>query len=240
MSDRAPYRRVVVKVSGESFCGPGAAGIQPEALTALAEELQAARGAGAQLAVVVGAGNFVRGRQLADRAGITRPTGDDMGMLCTVVNALALRDALTARGLPAAAMSAVPVGALCDPFDRRRAIRRLAAGDVVVFAGGTGCPFFTTDMCAALRAAETGADAVLKATKVDGVFDSDPHANPDARKYERLAYRQVLADRLGVMDLPAVALCMENHIPVLVFRLAERGNLARAVAGEAVGTLIAD
>ena len=238
MGQEAAYRRVVLKVSGEAFCAPGGFGIEPAALKALVSELAGAREMGVQVAMVVGGGNFFRGRTLAQAGAIDRPTADAMGMLATVMNALALADALEAAGMPAQATSAVAMGDMCEPFDRRRVVSHLEAGRIVLLGGGTGQPFFTTDTCAALRACQIGADALLKATKVDGVFEGDPVIHPEARKFDRLSYGEVLSRQLEVMDLAAVSLCMESRIPVVVFKLDKPGNLAAAVGGEAVGTII--
>jgi len=239
MGTAGHYRRVLVKISGESLCAAGGSGIDAGAIRATVTELAAARQTGAQIAVVVGAGNFLRGRDLQSADFIPRVTADGMGMLATVINGLALGEALKAAGIDARVHSAFPAGGFCEPFVRGRADRQLNEGRVVVLAGGTGQPFFTTDTCAALRAAQLDADAMMKATKVDGVFDADPATCPDATKFDRLTYAEVLARRLGVMDLAAVSLCMESKIPVIVFRLADPGRLAAAVGGEAVGTTIA-
>jgi uridylate kinase len=230
---------VLLKVSGEALCAPDGAGLDSEALSALAGELAAVRRTGVQIALVVGGGNFLRGATLSAAGQVGRAVADSMGMLATVMNALALTEVLRARDVPALAMSAVPMGDLCEPFNRTRAIDALDSGRLVVLGGGTGQPFFTTDTCAALRACQLAADALLKATKVDGVFEADPVTHPGARKFDRLTYAEVLARRLGVMDLAAVSLCMESRIPVIVFRLATKGNLAAAIQGRPVGTTIA-
>jgi len=240
MAEPPQYRRVVLKISGESLCSPGGSGIDPAAMGAVTEEIASVAQGAAQLGLVVGAGNFIRGRDLAAATCVRRATADSMGMLATLVNGLALRDALADAGIESRVMSAIPAGTICETFSRDRAVEHLGAGRVVLFAGGTGSPFFTTDMAAALRACEIGAQIVLKATKVDGVYDSDPMSNPAARKYDRLTYGQVLTDRLGVMDLAAVGMCMDNHIPVLVFQFSQPGNLARAMGGQDIGTLITD
>lgn len=240
MTDRTAYKRVLLKVSGESLCSPGGGGIQADALADVAGQIADIAKTGVQLGVVTGGGNLIRGRDLAHVTDVQPATAHQMGMLATLANALALRDALTAAGLRARAMSAIPVGGVCETFSRWRAIELIEKGRVVVFGGGTGSPFVTTDMCAAIRAREIDAEVVLKATKVDGVFDSDPNENPNAKKYDRLTYAKVLADRLGVMDLAAVGMCMEQKIPVLVFQLSSPGALAGAVRGENVGTLISD
>ena len=237
MATGEPYRRVVLKLSGEALCASGGFGIDPEAIERLAGELKAAHEVGSQIGLVVGGGNFIRGRTVAAEW-LDRAVADSMGMLATVINALALAEALKAAGVDAVATSAVPVGPVCETIRRERVIEHLEAGRVVLLGGGTGQPFFTTDSGAALRACQIGADAVLKATKVDGVFDSDPVGNPEARRFDRLSYGDVLARRLGVMDLAAVSLCMEAAIPVIVFNMTRPGALAAAVRGESVGTVI--
>jgi len=240
MPARPRYRRALVKVSGESFSGPGRTGIDPAALTALVAELLPVARMGVQMAVVVGAGNLIRGRDLAGRESIRRLTADYMGMTATVINALALRDALDAGGQPARVLSALDMAGVCEPFIVGRAIRHLEKGRVVILAGGTGSPFFTTDTGAALRAREIEANVILKATKVDGVFDKDPATNPKARKFDRLTYQQVLEGRLGVMDLTAISMCLESRIPIVVLQLSRPGSLAAAVRGEPVGTTISE
>lgn len=240
MTEAPRYKRVLVKLSGESFSGAGGSGIEPALLGRVVQEVAAVREMGVEAALVVGGGNFVRGRDLMADASIRRTTADYMGMLATVMNGLALRDALEARGVPARLLGAIPMPPVCEPFAARRAIDHLQRGRVVIFAGGTGSPFFTTDTCASLRAAEISADALLKATKVDGVFNADPEKDPAARKYRRLTYQQVLADRLGVMDLAAVSMCMEVRIPIVVFEFSRPGSLAAAVRGADIGTLIAE
>ncbi len=234
------YGRVVVKLSGEMLCSPGAFGIDADAVGMVVREIAAAVQTGAQVAVVTGGGNFMRGRYLKDDPSIQRTTADYMGMLATTMNALALRDALEHAGLASEVLGAIYMECVCDPVDIRRARSLLDDGVVVILAGGTGRPFVTTDTCAALRACETGADAVLKATKVDGVYDSDPNINPDAKIYDRLTYQQVLADRLGVMDLTAISMCMDNHIPIVVFQMATEGNLAGVIRGKDIGTFVGE
>jgi uridylate kinase len=229
---------VLVKISGEAFCAAGGFGIDPEVVEALVGELAPLHEMQVEVGLVVGGGNFLRGKTLAEAEFIQRATADAMGMLATVMNGLALQDALEHRGVPTRVLSAIPTAGVCEPFARRRALHHLEQRRVVILAGGTGSPFFTTDTCSALRASELGADVLLKATKVDGVFEADPLKHPDARKFDRLTYGQVLAKQLGVMDLAAVSLCMESRIPVIVFRLGTPGNLAAAVRGEAVGTMI--
>ena len=228
----------MIKVSGEALCPPGGFGIDPSAIEAFITELLPVCEMGVQIGLVVGGGNIFRGKKLTDTGIIERPTADAMGMLATVMNALALGDALIGRGVKADIMSARPTAGVCETFSRRQAIEHLEAGRVVILAGGTGNPFFTTDTCAALRACEIGAEVLLKATKVDGVFDADPADNPDAKKFDRITYGDVLTRQLGVMDVSAISMCMESGIPVIVFRMDKPGNLASAMAGEKVGTVI--
>jgi uridylate kinase len=234
------YKRVLVKLSGESFCSPGGFGIEAPAVAKLVDELLPLVEMKVQVALVVGGGNFVRGRDLAANPHIQRATADYMGMLSTVINAVALQDAFESRGAATRVLGAITMTAICEPFIRRRAIRHLEKGRIVILAGGTGSPFFSTDTCAALRSNELQAEVLLKATKVDGVFDSDPVKNPTARKYERLSYQKVLTDRLGIMDLTAISMCMERGIPIVVFQLSKPGNLAGVVCGEKIGTVVAD
>ncbi len=238
MGSAPRYHRVLIKLSGEAFCAPDGLGIQLAAVESIVGELAPVVKSGMQLGVVVGAGNIIRGRQLVPANNIHSTTADYMGMLGTVINALAMRDMLQASGIGAAVMSAIRMPLVCEPYYRPRAMEYIEAGRVVIFAAGTGHPGVTTDMCAAIRSAEIEADILMKATKVDGVFDSDPIENPNARKYDRLGYEKVLADRLGVMDLPAMAFCREQKIPILVFNMLKRGNFEAAVKGEELGTLI--
>lgn len=232
------YKRILLKISGEGLCQEGGFGIESHELENMAEQIAAVAKTGVQMAVVVGGGNFVRGETLSATGHIQRVTADYMGMLATVMNAMALQDMLEALGQPTRVASALTVAQVCEPFIRRRVIRHLEKGRVVVLAAGTGNPFFTTDTCAALRATELGVDVLLKATKVDGVYDSDPKKNPGAKMFDKLTYRQVLADNLRVMDMTAISLSMERKIPIIVFNLKKTGNIARAVAGETIGTLI--
>ncbi len=237
MTDSTAYKRVLLKLSGEAFCAPGKTGIDTGALQAVAGQIAPLVESGAEMGVVVGAGNFVRGRSLAETC-IHPATADYMGMVATVLNALALRDALRAAGRDATVLSAIPMPLVCENYFRPLAMERLAAGHVLIFAGGTSHPGVTTDMCAAIRASDIQADVLLKATKVNGVYDADPLATPNATKYDRLTYDQAIADRLGVMDLPAMAFCRDRAIPILVFNVYEPGRLAAAVAGKAPGTLV--
>jgi uridylate kinase len=231
------YKRILVKLSGEALMGESDYGIDPVFLKRLAAEVAAVRSAGIEVALVVGGGNLFRGAGLA-RAGMDRVTADQMGMLATVMNSLALQDALEAIGLYVRVMSAIRINEVCEDYIRRRAVRHLEKGRVTIFAAGTGNPFFTTDTAASLRAIEIDAQLLLKATKVDGVYDADPAANPAARRYERLRYDQVLDDRLNVMDATAIVLCRDHDLPMRVFNLNEADALVRAARGEDVGTLV--
>jgi uridylate kinase len=231
------YRRILVKLSGEALMGNSDYGIDPLFLKRLAAEVAAVRENGAQIAVVIGGGNLFRGAGLA-RAGMDRVTADQMGMLATVMNSLALQDALEQIGVFARVMSAIRINEVCEDYIRRRAVRHLEKGRITIFAAGTGSPFFTTDTAASLRAIEIEADLLLKATKVDGVYDSDPMLNPSARRYDRLTYDQVLDGRLSVMDATAIVLCRDHDLPLRVFNLNEPGALVRVARGEEVGTLV--
>lgn len=231
-------RRVLLKLSGEAFCTPGGHGIEAKELALIAGEIADARANDAQIAIVVGGGNFVRGATLADAGDIDRATADYMGMLGTIMNALALKDKLETIGVPARVMSALDIRAVAEPFIRGRAIRHLEKGRVVVLAAGTGNPFFTTDTCAALRATELGCSALLKATKVDGIYTADPQTDPTAERYESLTFAEALEKRLQVMDTAAFAMCEDNGIPVVVFDFKKPGNIARVVTGEPIGTRV--
>jgi uridylate kinase len=231
-------RRVVLKLSGEAFADPDLKyGIDPATVERVAEEIAAVHNDGYQVAVVVGGGNIFRGLSSA-AAGMDRANADYMGMLATVINAMALRDALERAGAPCRVQTAITIQQVAEPYIRLRAIRHLEKGRVVVFAGGTGNPFFTTDTTAALRAAEIGASVVLKATKVDGVYDADPVVNPDAIKLDDVTYMRAISERLGVMDTTAITMCMDNDLPIRVFSIVEPGNIAKAVRGDHVGTLV--
>jgi uridylate kinase len=231
------YRRILVKLSGEALMGNSDYGIDPLFLKRLAAEVAAVRENGAEVAVVIGGGNLFRGAGLA-RAGMDRVTADQMGMLATVMNSLALQDALEQIGVFARVLSAIRINEVCEDYIRRRAIRHLEKGRITIFAAGTGSPFFTTDTAASLRAIEIEADLLLKATKVDGVYDSDPMLNPSAKRYDRLTFDQVLDGRLNVMDATAIVLCRDHHLPLRVFNLNEPGALGRVARGEEVGTLV--
>jgi uridylate kinase len=231
------YRRILLKLSGEALLGEEDYGIDPNMILRIAREIAEVNRIGVQTTVVIGGGNIFRGAGLAE-SGIDRVTGDHMGMLATVMNALALQDALESIGTVARVMSAVSVHDVCEDYIRRRAIRHLEKGRVVVCAGGTGNPFFTTDTAAALRAIEVGADIVLKATKVDGVYSSDPAKHSDAVFYSALSYDRVIENKLGVMDANAIVLCRDQGMPIRVFNVYEEGNLIRIVQGEPIGTLV--
>jgi len=234
---RPVYKRVLVKLSGEALLGSQSYGVDPVALTRIARDIRDINAMGVEVALVIGGGNIFRGAGLA-QLGMDRVTGDQIGMLATVINALAMQDALERLGVFCRVMSALKINQVCEDYIRRRAIRHLEKGRVVVFAAGTGNPFFTTDSAASLRAIEIGADVMLKATKVDGVFDADPVSNPDAHRYERISYDQVFAKNLAVMDATAIVMCRDNNIPLQVFNLNNEGDLMRAIEGEPVGTVV--
>ena len=231
------FRRILLKLSGEALMGREDYGIDPEVIGRLAREIIEAQQAGVEVGLVIGGGNIFRGAGLA-AGGMDRVTGDHMGMLATVMNALAMQDALEKLGSKVRVMSALKINEVCEDFIRRRAIRHLEKGRIVLFAAGTGNPFFTTDSAAALRAVEVGADLLLKATKVDGVYDSDPKKNPDAHRYEQLGYEEVIARNLQVMDTAAIALCRDHEMPLRIYDMTKAGNLMRILRGEAVGTLV--
>jgi len=233
----ARLQRILLKLSGEALAGGAEAGIDPDVLDWTAREVQAVVQLGVQVAMVVGGGNIVRGAAFAQR-GTNRVTADQMGMLATSINTLALQDALERAGLETRALSAVEMKTVMEPFIRRRAIRHLEKGRVVILAGGTGNPYFTTDTAAALRGAELGVDAIFKATKVDGVYTADPKQDPSARKLPTLTFREALDRDLRVMDRTAFTLCMENAMPIMVFDMLQAGNLARAVRGDDIGTWV--
>ena len=231
------YKRILLKLSGEALTGAEGYGIDPRILDRMALEIGQLVGIGVQVGLVIGGGNLFRGAVL-HAAGMDRVTGDHMGMLATVMNALAMRDALERSNISSSIMSAIPMSGIVDHYDRRKAIRHLNQGEVVIFAAGTGNPFFTTDSSACLRAIEVEAELVLKATKVDGVYTEDPVRNPAARRYERLGYDEVLDRKLGVMDLTAICLCRDHHMPVRVFQMDKSGALLNIVMGGDEGTLI--
>jgi uridylate kinase len=231
------YKRILLKLSGEALMGDQAYGVDPEVTTRVALEVAAIRALGVETAIVIGGGNIFRGLAASAR-GMDRSTADYMGMLATVINALALQDALEQHGIATRVLTAIEMRSVAEPFIRRRAMRHLEKGRVVVFAAGTGNPYFTTDTAAALRAMEIRADVILKATKVDGIYSADPVKYSEAERYERISYLQVLQQRLQVMDATAISLCMDNKLPIVVFNMNEAGNIRRVVMGETVGTTV--
>ena len=231
------YKRILLKLSGEALMGQGTHGIDPSVAQRLANEVHAVASQGTQLGLVIGGGNLLRGAGLAAQ-GMNRVSGDHMGMLATVMNALAMQDAIEKTGTDCRVMSALTIDQVCEPYSSRQAIRHLEQGRVVIFAAGTGNPFFTTDSAASLRAIEIGADIMLKATKVDGVYTADPVTSPDATLYKRISYDEALAQKLGVMDATALVLCSENNMPLRVFNMFEAGQLGRIVDGQDIGTLL--
>ena len=231
------FSRVLLKLSGESLGDAKGAGISPEAVHHMAKQVSEVRELGVQTVVVVGGGNIFRGLQGSER-GIERATGDYMGMLATIINALALQDALEKIGCPTRVMTAITMSQVAEPFIRRRAVRHMEKGRVVIFGGGTGNPYFSTDTAAALRANEIGAEVILKATKVDGIYDSDPKKNPNAKKFAEISYIDALQRQLKVMDSTAFSLCMDNKMPIIVFDFSKPHNLKKVVLGEKVGTLV--
>jgi uridylate kinase len=231
------YKRILLKVTGEVFAGPQSFGIDAKTVKAFAEEIKEVKEMGCDLAMVIGGGNIFRGA-VASEIGMDRASADTMGMLATVINSLALQDALEHLGVSTRVLSAIEMRQVAEPYIRRRATRHLEKGRVVIFAGGTGNPYFTTDTTASLRAMEVGAEVILKATKVEGVFDADPFKHAGATKFEELTYIEVLNRELKVMDSTAISLCMDNHLPIIVFNLMEKGNIKRVVSGESIGTLV--
>ena len=231
------YKRILLKLSGEALMGDQAYGIDPAVATQIAKDVSEIQGMGVETAIVIGGGNIFRGLTASAR-GMDRGTADYMGMLATVINALALQDALEQQGVVTRVVTAIEMRAVAEPFIRRRAIRHLEKGRAVVFGGGTGNPYFSTDTAAALRALEIKADVILKATKVDGIYDADPLVNPRATRFDRISYLQVLEQRLKIMDATAISLCMDNRLPILVFNMRTPNNIRRAVRGEAVGSLV--
>ena len=231
------YRRILLKLSGEALGDQQGGGINPEAIHEMASQIRDVKEQGVEVVIVVGGGNIFRGLQGSAR-GIERATADYMGMLGTVINALALQDALEKQGVPTRVQSAIAMSQVAEPFIRRRAVRHLEKGRVVIFGGGTGNPYFSTDTTAALRAAEVGADVILKATKVDGIYDSDPKKNPAAKRFDKITYLEALQRQLKIMDSTAFSLCMENKMPIIVFDMFAHENLARVVRGENVGTTV--
>ena len=231
------YRRIILKVTGEVFAGPHKFGIDGKTVKAFAQEIKEVKEMGCELALVIGGGNIFRGAVASD-IGMDRASADTMGMLATVINSLALQDALEKLGVSTRVLSAIEMRQVAEPYIRRRATRHLEKGRVVIFAGGTGNPYFTTDTTASLRAMEVGAEVILKATKVEGVFDADPFKHEGAHKFEELTYIEVLNRELKVMDSTAISLCMDNQLPIIVFNIMEKGNIKRVVSGESIGTLV--
>lgn len=232
-----PYKRILLKLSGEALLGNEDYGIDPEVLSRMAAELKDVTALGVEVGVVIGGGNIFRGQGLA-RAGMDRVTGDHMGMLATLINSLAFQDALERVDVMCRVMSGLQINEVCEDYIRRRAVRHLEKGRVTIFGAGMGNPFFTTDTAASLRAIEIGADLLVKATRVDGVYDSDPEKNPDAVRYPKLSFDKVIDDRLNVMDTTAIVMCRDNNLPIRVFNLHNPGNLMRLIKGQDVGTLI--
>jgi uridylate kinase len=232
------YRRILLKLSGEALLGKQAYGIDDGILADLSEEIREVTSLGVQIALVVGGGNIFRGIQTVREYGFDRVSADYMGMLATVINSLALQERLERDGVMTRVLSAIEMRAIAEPYIRRRAVRHLEKGRVVIFAAGTGSPYFTTDTAAALRAMEIGSDAILKATRVDGVYDKDPLINKKARKFKELTYIDVLKRNLKVMDATAISLCMDNDLPIVVFNLAKRGNIRKVILGEQIGTVV--
>ena len=234
---KAAYNRVLIKISGEGLAGKSGTGISPAVIDRLAREIRDVHALGVQLSIVVGGGNIIRGITAAAQ-GMDRANADYMGMLAGVINAMALQDALEKAGVPTRVLTAIEIRQVAETYIRRRAIRHLEKGRIVIFGGGTGNPYFTNDAAAALRAAEIGADVVLKATNVDGVYSADPEKDPEAVRFDRLTYDQAIRDRLMFMDQAAIALARENGLPIVVFDMGVSGNIQRAVAGEPVGTIV--
>lgn len=231
------YKRILLKLSGESLMGKKGFGIDPKVLDFFADEIKSLHKIGVQTGIVIGGGNIFRGLSAGDQ-GIDRVTGDQMGMLATMINSLALQNSIEKKEIFTRLMTAIPMEAIAEPYIRRRAIRHLEKGRVVIFGAGTGHPYFSTDTAAALRAVEINADVILKGTRVDGVFDSDPEKNPEAAKYETISYEDILTKNLRVMDMTAVSLCKENKLPLVVFNMDKPGNLMAVVKGENVGTVV--
>ena len=239
MSQKVKFERILLKISGESLSGPSGFGVDPDQAESIANRVVEIHELGHEIAIVIGAGNIWRGATGLDR-GMDRATADYMGMLGTVINSLALMDAIERAGVPTRVQTAIEMRTIAEPYIRRRAIRHIEKGRVVIFGGGTGNPFFSTDTAAALRAVELGADVLIKATKVDGVYDSNPHTNPDAKLLKKLSYIETINMRLKVMDTTAVTLCMENNLPIMVLNFWNEEDLKAALRGEDIGTLVSD
>lgn len=231
------YRRVILKVTGEVFAGTQSFGIDGQTVKGFAQEIKEVKEMGCELAMVIGGGNIFRGT-MASSIGMDRASADTMGMLATVINSLALQDALEKLGVSTRVLSAIEMRQVAEPYIRRRATRHLEKGRIVIFAGGTGNPYFTTDTTASLRAMEVGAEVILKATKVEGVYDADPLKHREAKKFDELTYIEVLNRGLKVMDSTAISLCMDNHLPIIVFNIMEKGNIQKVVSGESIGTMV--
>ena len=235
----AAYRRVLIKLSGEGLAGDDGFGINPGVIGGIADQIREVHDMDIQISIVIGGGNIIRGMTAA-KEGMDRANADNMGMLASVINAMALQDALEKVDLKTRVLSAIDIAQVAEHYIRRRAIRHLEKGRIVIFGGGTGNPYFSTDTAAALRAAEIHADVILKATQVDGVYDSDPHVNPDAKRYERITFDQAIRDGLKFMDQAAIALCNENALPIVVFDMGVAGNLTKVMLGETVGTIVTE
>lgn len=237
MASKSKYRRILVKLSGEALAGGQQLGINPEIIGQIADDVKEAHDLGVEIGLVIGGGNFVRGVAKASQ-GMDRASADYMGMLATVINSMAMQDALEKRGLATRVQSAINMAQIAEPYIRRKAIRHLEKGRLVIFAAGTGNPYFTTDTAASLRAMEINADVIMKATNVDGIYDKDPKKHPNAKLYKELSYMDVLKEGLQVMDSTAISLCMDNKLPIITFNLNKVGNIARVVRGEPIGTIV--
>ena len=236
---KAVYQRILLKLSGEALLGQQASGVDPEVANFVAEEIKSVADLNIQIAIVIGGGNIFRGLEASSK-GMDRTSADYMGMLATVINSLALQSALEMNDIPTRVQSSIEMHEVAEPFIQRRAIRHLEKGRIVIFAGGTGNPYFTTDTAASLRAMEINADVIMKATKVDGVYDSDPVKNKDAVMYQKISYIDVLSKNLKVMDATAISLCRDNNLPILVFNMQKKGNIRRAICGEKIGTYVGE
>jgi uridylate kinase len=236
---KAVYQRILLKLSGEALLGQQASGVDPEVANFVAEEIKSVADLNIQIAIVIGGGNIFRGLEASSK-GMDRTSADYMGMLATVINSLALQSALEMNDIPTRVQSSIEMREVAEPFIQRRAIRHLEKGRIVIFAGGTGNPYFTTDTAASLRAMEINADVIMKATKVDGVYDSDPVKNKDAVMYQKISYIDVLSKNLKVMDATAISLCRDNNLPILVFNMQKKGNIRRAICGEKIGTYVGE
>jgi uridylate kinase len=232
------YKRILLKLSGEVLQGEKGYGIDPKVLSFMAEEIKKTKEIGAEIAIIIGGGNIFRGLSAVAEAGMDRSAADYMGMLATVMNSIALQDILEKLGIPTRVQTAIEIQKVAEPYIRRRAIRHIEKGRIVIFAGGTGNPFFSTDTAASLRAVEIGADILLKATKVDGVYTKDPLKDPDAKKFDEITYLEILNQNLKIMDVTAISLCKENSLPIIVFDLMKEDNIKKVVLGEKIGTLI--